>query len=89
MVTGPSNSILPLPLITLLFPTYNEPSGSIVIAPLALTLKIGTPDESETANRSPVKSSVIENNWPLVPWISKIVDPEVEDVRVNLSVNSD
>ena len=43
----------------------------------ALTDKTGIPDISETVKRSPVKSSVIENNCPCVPCTSKTVDPAV------------
>ena len=57
--------------------------------PLAFTLKIGTPEESDTENKSPVRSSVIENNCPCVPCMSKTVDPEtvlVATKEVALSV---
>ena len=30
-----------------------------------------------TENNVPVKSSVIENNWPCEPWISTTVDPDL------------
>ncbi len=37
---------------------------SILTAPLELIFNIGIPDISDTENRSPVKSSVIENSCP-------------------------
>ena len=43
-------------------PTVNKPKESIDTVPFALTLKIGTPDASDTENKSPVRSSVIENS---------------------------
>ena len=42
----------------------------------AFTLNIGTPDISETENKSPDKSSVIENNCPCEPCMSNTVEPD-------------
>ncbi len=51
-----------------MLPTVTVPSNSDnLISPLLSISSDGTPDESLTANRVPVKSLLIENNWPALP----------------------
>ena len=45
---------------------------------------MGIPDISDTVKRSPVKSSVTENNCPCDPCISNTVDPEPSTVNTLL-----
>ena len=54
----------------------NNTSPSNVESPEALTVSIGIPDISDTVKRSPVRSSVTENNCPCEPCMSSIVDPD-------------
>jgi len=60
-VKGPTNDVAVKDPVTLVLPSISTaPSNEDV--PLAFTLKIGIPDISDMFNKSPVKSSVIENN---------------------------
>ena len=67
-----------IPILTLL-PDTISPSALNVPALTVLfedTWSIGIPDISFTENREPDRLSVTENNCPIDPWMSRIIEPD-------------
>ena len=75
---------VPLRLVAAIAPSIVKVPSTLT-TPLELTFNIGTPDISDTENISPTRESVIANNWPCVPCISKTVSPAVFPFNSNVA----